>query len=458
IDMDNERAHRLNDIGTTLLCLNVPEGTQVALDNKQMVSGPSFKGFKMIPHGAHIFCYSAADQTNNVSPPSVQSRFFYVDERKQPGRVIILKWSTELEDFVDEHSSSQLQQQQQQQQHGGLDGSSPTLSQQSAILTQQEIESYTMAVKKLEFDRNLAPYPIDDNCHFQWLALTSHITQSLLDRIMPISGVINGDADDYENAQDNRRPRMPDAKEAEILAKLDRDLNEFRKLRNPQHQHEQSEQLEEDEAKTTKERWGVPYYSVLSRAPSKGSTPTEISMWNMDKSHSLRTVIKRYYAADEYGLIGEIQFCYVLFIYGLAYGSFLQWKNLVTLMLQCDAMVDSNPRLFTTFLRVLQHQMEVGPADMFDSDISSNMFLKPLLKGFIESNFDEIGGSGKVNDKDNDKRQLFEQVLAIRRMVENKFKWNLTLFEIGMDDNNQDHYMGEDNEDLPVVVYEDDVT
>lgn len=56
--MDTEAALAAVRYGASVLCLDVPEGTEVGLDTQLWVVGPRFKGIKMIPPGcAHFFYY-----------------------------------------------------------------------------------------------------------------------------------------------------------------------------------------------------------------------------------------------------------------------------------------------------------------------------------------------------------------------------------------------------------------
>lgn len=40
-----------------ILCLDVPEGTDIGIDYFEWKTGPNFKGIKLIPFGIHFFYY-----------------------------------------------------------------------------------------------------------------------------------------------------------------------------------------------------------------------------------------------------------------------------------------------------------------------------------------------------------------------------------------------------------------
>ena len=53
-EMDSERARQRCEQGGAILCLDVPEGTEMRCDLTSWMAGHAFKGIKMIPPGLHI--------------------------------------------------------------------------------------------------------------------------------------------------------------------------------------------------------------------------------------------------------------------------------------------------------------------------------------------------------------------------------------------------------------------
>ncbi|PNX77912.1 protein AAR2, partial [Trifolium pratense] len=58
--MDSQTALELVKTGATLLFLDVPQHTLVAIDTQMFFVGPAFKGIKMIPPGTHFVYYSSS--------------------------------------------------------------------------------------------------------------------------------------------------------------------------------------------------------------------------------------------------------------------------------------------------------------------------------------------------------------------------------------------------------------
>lgn len=55
--MDQETAQILFREGATMVCIDVPEGTEFGFDYSSWTAGPLFKGVKMIPPGIHFVYY-----------------------------------------------------------------------------------------------------------------------------------------------------------------------------------------------------------------------------------------------------------------------------------------------------------------------------------------------------------------------------------------------------------------
>ncbi|KAM9967853.1 hypothetical protein ACTFIW_009137 [Dictyostelium discoideum] len=419
--MDNEKARELNEKYATLLILDVPEGSTIGIDNKVWTSGPMFKGVKMIPPGVHMFhCTSSNEYGDSVL---ISSSFIWVNEinnKKNNNKdnyvgeetngsqqVFIKRWNKEEEDFFPDQS-----------------------------ITEQEIQSYTYAVRNFEFDKNLAPYPFDGS-QIQWNLLTSHITKSLLDRILPISNIINGDSCSYDQQQNSASSK----KEKKLLNDLDLKLKQFNESRGSPTTSSTSTTTSSTTTtnlNSKSKNWGVPYFSKIPKNPIIENSTTmtttgnnsidisNLSKWNIDKSECIEFIINKYYKDNEMDLLGEIEFCFVLFIFGMTWSGFQQWKELVTLFLSCDELVLKKPILFIEFFKILKNQLQEAPNDMFESELSNRVFIKPLLKQFIESVYNpEFTNLEQLSPI---QLQLFKTIIDLKNYVSNKFNWNLNLF------------------------------
>lgn len=57
--MEQEEARRKLEEGGVMLCMGVPQGTELHCDMAGLVVGPKFRGIKMLPPGLHLFCWDA---------------------------------------------------------------------------------------------------------------------------------------------------------------------------------------------------------------------------------------------------------------------------------------------------------------------------------------------------------------------------------------------------------------
>ena len=148
--------------GGTVLCLDVPEGTEIGIDYVSWRAGPQFMGVKMIPPGVHFFYYSARSTTTPDMAP--RTGMFL---RATPGHVTVLKWSKFGEDFVHESAMDPV-----------------------------EVSARKAAAARFEFDRQLGAYP---HKGFQtWRRLSNWVSAQVLDRVEPVGRAIVSAASRYE--------------------------------------------------------------------------------------------------------------------------------------------------------------------------------------------------------------------------------------------------------------------
>jgi A1 cistron-splicing factor AAR2 len=149
--MDGELALAMVQRCASVLCLDVPEGTDVGLDTELWVVGPRFKGIKMIPPGqAHFFYYSPGDNSGlgGGPPPGRRGRFLYL----QATEVAVFRWDRDTEDFVEPDAD--------------------------------EAQRLAEGVRRLEFDQWLGAYPLANA--EKWTSISRHITPPVLQRLQPV--------------------------------------------------------------------------------------------------------------------------------------------------------------------------------------------------------------------------------------------------------------------------------
>ncbi|KAH1211980.1 Protein AAR2 [Glycine max] len=409
--MDPETALELVKHGVTLLLLDVPQYTLVAVDTQMFSVGPAFKGIKMIPPGVHFVYYSSSSRDGKEFSSIIG---FFIDAG--PSEVIVRKWDQQEERLIK--------------------------------LSEEEEERYSQAVKNLEFDRQLGPYNLS---HYEdWKQLSNFITKSVIERLEPIGGEITVEC---ENEIVRNATKMP----------MEDALGKQLKVGNSATSVGKSQ------------RKGCYYTSIPHVVKCKGISGQELTSLNLDKTQLLETLLAKDYGGSEDLLLGELQFAFVAFLMGQSLEAFLQWKSLVSLLFGCTeaglgyvaygykTLIDyakissvglpfrTRTHLFTKFIKVIYNQLkyglqkdhmgETGSALLDDSWISADSFLHHLCKDFFSSLLD-----GSVVDGD-----LLKWTRKFKELLERNLGWEFQQSSAvdGM-------YFEENDEYAPVVEMLDD--
>ncbi|TMW91280.1 hypothetical protein EJD97_014521 [Solanum chilense] len=391
--MEAEAALELVKHGATLLLLDVPQNTLIGIDTQMFFSGPNFKGVKMIPPGVHFIYYSSSNREGNEFSPIVG---FFVEA--SPSEVIVKKWDSKDERFIK--------------------------------LSEEEGERYAQAVKKLEFDRQLGPYALDQ--YGDWKRLSNFITKTTIGRIEPVGGEITI------------------ISESEMVGNVHKTAME----------KVLAEQLKS--SKFSKPDKKSPsnscYYTSIPRVIKlKGVSGQDLTNMNLDKTHILETILTKQYGGSEDSLLGELQFAFVAFLMGQSLEAFLQWKLLVSLLLGCtEAPLHTRTQLFTKFIKAIYYQLKIGfqkdskdtsraekgvTTSLDESLLSADNFLRHLCKDFFSLVLDAPMVDGDLLTWTRKLRGLLEQTLG----------WDFKL-----DSSVDGMHLEEDDEFAPVVEILDD--
>ncbi|GAA0146365.1 RNA splicing factor [Lithospermum erythrorhizon] len=333
--MDAEKALELVKNGATILLLDVPQYSLIGIDTQMFSSGPVFKGIKMIPPGVHFLYYSSSNREGNEFSAVLG---LFIDAK--PSEVIIRKWDNKEERLLK--------------------------------IPEEEEERYIEAVKRLEFDRQLGPYTLDQ--YGEWNRLSNYITKSTIDRLEPLGGEITIAC---ENDNSANIPKTS----------VERALDEQLKV------SKFSRSLEKSQRKGC-------YYTPIPRIiKQKGLTGPELTKLNLDKSQLLETMLVKEYKGAEDSMLAELQFSFIAFVMGQSLEAFLQWKLLVSLLLGCtEAPLNTRSQFFTKFIKVTYYQLKYGfqkelkntsapergvLALLDESWLSADSFLHHLCKDFF---------------------------------------------------------------------------
>ncbi|KAL6778637.1 hypothetical protein ACKKBF_B15545 [Auxenochlorella protothecoides x Auxenochlorella symbiontica] len=406
INMDNVAARDLLKKGATILLLDVPPGTAVGIDHQVFLSGPEFKGVKMLPPGPHLVSYCAKGSQGDFGPVTC----FFI--HPSAGQVVIKRWDPQQEYLV-------------------------------AVDEESEVMQFTQAVHMFEFDRHLAPYDLANLA--TWRSLSAHVTPAVIDRLQPVGGNICVLAE----APPGSRGRRQTPAEAALEAQLSR-----RKATSSS----QGGGGSDDSAVPGSHPQGA-----LVAAPHAGRcfyTRTQTvsrdgvydaaarTRHNLDRSEGLDSLIREEYAGDGDLLLGELQFAFLAFLVGQSFAGLMQWRALLQLLLGCfSAALGQHQQLFAQALDVLaaqlaassQKQGRVGGAQDagFLDELLRDSFLSHQLPQWTRGVQEESDGAGLTP-------ALAESVARVNEALHELLGW---------EDSSQVQELGlGDDEDSPAVV------
>lgn len=380
--MDQETAQILFHEGATMVCLDVPEGTEFGFDYSSWTAGPLFKGVKMIPPGIHFVYYSARNkQADEVGP---RTGTFINFEQKS---VVVRKWNPIAEELTEDGISA------------------------------DDVQRIQDNLKDL--DRFLGPYPYEG--YKKWVSLSNFITPELLDKLQPLSKRICS-VTDFVSEVSNTQSRKLGKTSGSTKTSEDQDETNVSKEKDLQDNKE--ENAEPTSLKDAESR--LPYMKVreeskiqFSKIPKQkyppGCSPAEMTKYSIDSSYALESILCSNYKENESKILGEIQFAFICFLIGQVLDAFEQWKNLVHVMCTSEEALQNHASLFLNFISVIHYHIQETPEDFFVDILSANNFLTSTLQEFF-SNLENMS-----SDSDLKKRGL-----KFRDYLTQKFKWDFT--------------------------------
>ncbi|KAK8805754.1 hypothetical protein WA158_002410 [Blastocystis sp. Blastoise] len=237
----------------SLLCLGMPKGCEFGIDLNSWIVGDSFSGIKQIPQGVHIMFASSHGSFDDFGPRCLL--FLNIESES----IYISQWDKGNEEIVPENQ---------------LD---------NAVIFQYR-ESY----KSHFFETSMAPYPLEN--HSKWNSFSCYISPSLLDRLVPVTGVIRN------TIPERNEEGLPVAKKH--------------------------------------------YYTHL---PQVSDYKNEfITQFVMDTSEAIQICIHNKYNDDIYSFLGEFQYSYICFFLGQDFDSFNQYKQFFFLFTHVDLLIHRN--------------------------------------------------------------------------------------------------------------------
>nr|XP_033770989.1 protein AAR2 homolog isoform X2 [Geotrypetes seraphini] len=358
-DMDPELAKWLFFEGATVIILNVPNGTEFGIDYNCWQVAPRFKGVKMIPPGIHFIYFSSSSPLHGQETGPRTGCFLDLKQRD----FLVLHWDPKKE--------------------------------QVDLTPASEEETLRMRADLQNLDKSLGPYPYETLK--KWISLTSLITEPVMKKLQPESGLICAFAEvvpvtALRYTQDRVKQNLP---------RYDAECKSYQ---------EGLARLPEMKQKKGTE---IRFTNIPTQMYPVGATPEEITRHSMDLSYALEMMISEHYSSQPQDILAELQFAFVCFLIGNVYEAFEHWKQLLTLLCRSEEAVVKRGSLYTSLISVLYHQLGEIPADFFVDIVSQDNFLTSTLQVFFSYTCSPIVD-----------RTLRKKVEKFKMHLTKKFKWD----------------------------------
>jgi len=256
-----------------------------------------------------------------------------------------------------------------------------------------EEERYKQGVRKFDFDRGLAPFPLETVQ--QWHKLTLHFSPDFIAHIQPFPFFVTASPLSTSTSSHSSTSRRVTSRE-----------------RQRQDEHEDSRNEEGSIV--------FRYSEIPEILIPVGASPPEVTRLSMDKSHILEAVIRQTPSKTAAEVLAQVELCFIVFVCGHSFTALQQWKRLISLISQSLYALQTRPAFFVHFLRVLSNQMCEMPADLFMNPLSSQNFLSSAFKELVEMVQEWIGtADGSLSSA------MEKELQNLQRMLTKKFHFDL---------------------------------
>lgn len=366
MEMNQDLAQKLFTDGATLICKDVPEGTEFGVDMKSWNTAERFCGIKMIPPGVHYIYYSATNNLGDVAPRSGFIHYFKKQE------ILVKKWDDPNQELIDDKNESN--------------------------------ENIKANLKNL--DRFLGAYPYET--WDQWKNLSNKITEDLIIKLLPLSGIIRA-ALELIGFPDPKPKEPSDGVESsdESSSQAPKRIRKSRQFTDVEKNDELLPHLAPVEGTDLR------FSALPDRNYPEGASPSEITRHSLDSTYVFQQLLGQHESVSD--ILGELQFSFISFLIGHSLEAFEHWKKLVGIFCSCDEAITKHIDIFSEFLTVLNYQLHEIPEDFLVDIVASNNFvyksLRTLFRTLQSNDF-----SGRLKTK----AKRFQEILT------EKFSWDFS--------------------------------
>ncbi|KJE90133.1 hypothetical protein CAOG_01482 [Capsaspora owczarzaki ATCC 30864] len=320
--MDQKSANALFEQWGCLLLLGVPAGAMLHMDLQPFHVAESFRGFKLIPPGLHLVCFSIPDKTGLQGE---RTGFFQQIDRRQ---TVVKHYNPATESFDDEPDPEQ-------------------------------VERYRLGIR--EFDKFMAVYPIQT--YQSWSNLVPHVQASTVTRVLPSGSrwFLHAQPAEFDNTNPDMPPLDRAAASARIAAGVEAAT---RALDTPVFR----------------------FAKIAKHAFPPNATPAERTRYSLDTSYQLRQTVQEHFGDDYKEFLGEWELGFVMFVLGQQLEGFEAWKASLRIISHAEEQLPLWPEFFTPMFGTLLAQLQLfQPENFFQDALSQHNFLRTCLQVLVQN-------------------------------------------------------------------------
>lgn len=304
----------------TFVLSNIPSTFTLGIDLQFFNSNDLLKGIKLIPQGLHVFHYQP-DQN------SIRTGFYF---EAQDHDVIICYWDSKEEKL---------------------------------LVGSEEVGelNITKEMDKLpEYYSFMIAYPEPEQTSLStWKALTSHLSLSQLEYVLPKGNTIDST---LTSTQENNH--------------LLQTLHQSAQIRTSTPSKDPILNSIIDQSSNE-----VKYTEIdLRQSIRPNSTASEKTKDGIDKSWYLNHLLTTQYNTNRHTLLGEIQLTYLNFLIFANHASLQQWLKLQHVLCHCDDILRMKMELYQSFLELMCVQYENLPEEYFNEFVEDKFMRKCCIE------------------------------------------------------------------------------
>lgn len=334
-----EEALALYPETAVILLLSPPDNLSMGLNNLAFDTGPRFRGFKLVPPGAHYLHYTLGEEKHMFRT----GFFVHVKE----GTRLVFEWSQEVGTWVE-------------------------------VDEKEKRARYVEAVDNFELDPYLGPFDMSSKA--LWKESTLFVTPTLIDKLVPRKQMIGNTLIEARREEIQRELLEKQTEEIAgegLESQMDaedeyiQDMEKKQKQARKNSQEDQQKEFNKPSNKTPKIEpfahiiHSIEFTMIPKRPIDTHKKLAELTAAAMDYSEFLEKIIEKEYKGYPERALGELQVSFILFLIGENLDAFEQYKKLLNLLCRSDNYLFGHREFTNDLLRVLTTQLKQFPEQFF---------------------------------------------------------------------------------------------